>query len=582
MRSTNPSRSRLRGARRARRGAAFGATGRVAVAVGASAVLAAAFASPGAASNPYTLSGNNTQACAVAWRAQSDVSGAYPDYSNAGYLYEVAPGPRYPALQGPGHFLVQHWFAGQTINYRLPVATDHTMYDVNVRIGAGSANWALNTGGGVAAPYMPTATNLDLYRRFDGDARFTVQAPAPRVTVRNGEFVLHWDVLPAGSAGIYSFTGTAAVANPGAPDAQGAYAHFIVDANLTAKYAEGAGCDVTQPPAATPQPTEACYSLLGGRTLFPLPARDITARIKTGADGETNADGWGSGDGRYVRLYGATDRDLTDVTFTAKAAQGLTFASPGTVITGTAQGMGALYGNGYTALASGVGTPTLSADGTTLTLSVARMPAHSAFAFTAKATPDGSLKQMVIDETMRGAQTGCTPPASEAQGTPVASVPAGVPVTSTPATVTTPPPGPGSSASGLAQATRLAITKTGPRRVRAGARVTYVIRVRNAGQVPARRVVIADTVPASMALAAVPRGVVLRGGRVVLNAGTLAPGARRVVRLTFVLDGGARGVRTNVATAVAANARRVSARSRAAVVAVRHTAVRPTRPAVTG
>ena len=178
--------------------------------------------------------------------------------------------------------------------------------------------------------------------------------------------------------------------------------------------------------------------------------------------------------------------------------------------------------------------------------------------------------------------TTTVPQTSGAQGTPVASVPAGAPVTSTPATVTTPPPGPGSSASGLAQATRLAITKTGPRRVRAGARVTYVIRVRNAGQVPARRVVIADTVPASMALAAVPRGVVLRGGRVVLNAGTLAPGARRVVRLTFVLDGGARGVRTNVATAVAANARRVSARSRAAIVAVRHTAVRPARPAVTG
>lgn len=589
-------------ARRVAHVATSGRPGRALAVAGASAALLAGMTSTASATNPYTLNGNNTQACAVAWHAQSDVSGAYPDYSNAGYIYEIAPGDAYPAVKGPGHFLVQHWFSGQTINYRLPVATDHAMYDVTVKVSAGTTNWTLNTAAGVATPSTPTMTNLDLYRRFDGNARFTVQAPAPTVTVKDGGFELHWDVLPAGSAGIYSFTGTTAMANPGAPDAAGQYAHFLVDANLTAKYAEGAGCAVTQPAAPTVPAADVCQTVLAGRTLFPLGAPDVTARIKTGADGETNADGWGSGDSRYVRLYGGTDRELTNVTFTATAAQGLTFASPGAVVTGSPRGMGALYGNGFTAAATGVGTPQLSADGTTVTLTIAHMPAHSAFAFTAKATPDGTLKQMVMDERMQGAQVDCTPPTSSGQGgttptpdpatsTPVQ--PAGDPVAAktpdaTPAgspaetPVVTPAPAPVAVATQRPERTRLAITKSGPGVVRAGERVTYTIRVSNIGRVNARRVVITDTVPASMALAATPRGVSLQSGRVVVSVPRMAPGASRSVRLTFVLHRNATGARTNTATAVAENAARVGASTRATIVTVRNTATQPATPAVTG
>lgn len=563
----------------------------------AAAALMAGMTSPASASNPYTQSGNNTQACAVAWHAQSDVSAEYPDYSNAGYLYEVAPGNTYPAIQGPGHFLVQHWFSGQTINYRLPVATDHTMYDVTVRISAGSANWTLNTAPGVSAPSTPTLTNLDLYRRFDGDARFTSQAPAPTVTVANGEFVLHWNVLPAGSAAIYSFTGTSSVPNPAGADANGRYAHFIVDANLSAKYAEGAGCAVTAPATPTLPTAEVCQTVLGGRTLFPLGAPDITSRVKTGADGETNADGWGAGDNRYVRLYGATDKALDNVTFTATASQGLTFAAPGAVVTGRPGGMGALYGNGYTVAATGIGAPQLSADGTTVTLTIAHMPAKSGFAFTAKATPDGSLKQMVIDERMLGAQVDCTPPTSGGQGgttgTPTTDTPSGQPAgtpvaaktpepTPAPAPEAAPAPTPVAQATQRPQRTRLAITKTGPGVARAGERITYTIRVRNTGRVNARNVVITDTVPASMALATTPKGVSLRSGRVVAVVQRLAPGATRTLRLTFVLNRQATGARTNTATAIADNAARVGANTRARVLTVRNTPTRPATPAVTG
>lgn len=162
--------------------------------------------------------------------------------------------------------------------------------------------------------------------------------------------------------------------------------------------------------AAAALPTaQACEQVLGGRTLMPVGAPDIAARPKYGTGGETNADGWGSGATRTFRVYGATDNALTNVTFTAKAAQGMTFV-PGTtsaVLTGSPTGMGQLYANGYTAAATGIGAPVVSADGKTVTLTIAEMPTGSAFAFSVNAALDGSLQQMVIDELMVGTLKGC-------------------------------------------------------------------------------------------------------------------------------------------------------------------------------
>ena len=101
------------------------------------------------ASNPYTESGNRTTACDVDWYAQSELShGLSQDYdesgtiendevySNQGYRYEVSSqATEYPELIGPGDFLLHHFTINDSaVGFRLPIATDHTMQDVTVRI----------------------------------------------------------------------------------------------------------------------------------------------------------------------------------------------------------------------------------------------------------------------------------------------------------------------------------------------------------------------------------------------------------------------------------------------------------------
>lgn len=86
------------------------------------------------------------------------------------------------------------------------------------------------------------------------------------------------------------------------------------------------------------------------------------------------------------------------------AAQGFTFepGSAAEVITAQERGMGALYGNGYTEAAEDIGTPVISDDGSTVTLTVGSMPAGSAIAFNATPVMDDSGQALVIDETMVG------------------------------------------------------------------------------------------------------------------------------------------------------------------------------------
>ncbi|MFV0462104.1 MAG: hypothetical protein ACK5MP_02740 [Nostocoides sp.] len=318
-------------------------------------------------------------------------------YSNQGYLYAVASSSPYPASQGPGIFDLQHWVNSNTsLGFRLPYATEHTLHDVTVTIDAASSNLALN--GGL------TTLGYDSYLRFDGDPAYTTAAPAPTVSFDAGVYTLHWDTIPAGSANILSFGGTALDGAALTPTN-----HYLIEAELTATYAEGDGCAPTEPTLPAQPAVGSCQQLWTGRTLMPVPATDITAREKWGADGEVNADGWGSGSTRTFRLYGASDVALTDVTFTATAAQGFTFdpATVGTVITGSPIGMGQLYANGYTAPVDGIGAVTVSPDGRNLSLTIATMPAHSAFAVTIVGALDGSWKQLVIDETMVGSIPGC-------------------------------------------------------------------------------------------------------------------------------------------------------------------------------
>jgi uncharacterized repeat protein (TIGR01451 family) len=127
---------------------------------------------------------------------------------------------------------------------------------------------------------------------------------------------------------------------------------------------------------------------------------------------------------------------------------------------------------------------------------------------------------------------------------------------------------------------RLSLSKTGPKRARAGAAVRYTIRVRNTGPVALADVAVTDALPAGMSLAGMPRGARLRSGHVVWTIPALKPGATRVLRVGVRLDADASGRRCNRASAVGASqtAGRVRARARSCtmVTAVR----RPLAPAV--
>ena len=123
---------------------------------------------------------------------------------------------------------------------------------------------------------------------------------------------------------------------------------------------------------------------------------------------------------------------------------------------------------------------------------------------------------------------------------------------------------------------RLGLSKTGPKRVRAGAATAYVIRVRNAGTETLTNVAVADALPAGMSLTGVPAGARLRAGRVTWTIPSLKPGATRVLRVPVRLDADASGRRCNRASAVAGTVR-VLASSCTMVTAVR----RPLAPAVT-
>jgi uncharacterized repeat protein (TIGR01451 family) len=123
---------------------------------------------------------------------------------------------------------------------------------------------------------------------------------------------------------------------------------------------------------------------------------------------------------------------------------------------------------------------------------------------------------------------------------------------------------------------RLQLSKTGPKRVRAGAAAAYVIRVRNAGTETLTNVAVADALPAGMSLTGIPAGARLRAGRVTWTIPSLKPGATRVLRVPVRLDADASGRRCNRASAVAGTVRALAS-SCTMVTALR----RPLAPAVT-
>lgn len=365
-------------------------------------------ASHAAATNQGTVSGNDTSGCSLEWNAESrmdldgvpgydqNLSGQAVDYSNGGFITEVSP-----TFDDPGLMEIQHWITGTTMFWRIPLASDAAITN-------GTMTVTLPTGYNYSAGNTGYDYVMDSRTPSDWKTRWATTLSFPTPTV-NGNVVTVPVTMPTGS----HFAGLQITAT--APAGTDMHQTFTATARLTGLLTEGSGCEPTEPPVPTVPTEESCQQVLTGRTLRPLDSADVTDRQKNGRGGETNADSWG----RTFRLYGATDNDLTGVTYTATASQGFTFTagSATAVITGSPTGMGALYGNGYTEAATGMGTPQISADGKTVTLTIASMPAGSGFAFAVGATPDGSQKQMVIDHLLVGELEGCSVPTTPATRT---------------------------------------------------------------------------------------------------------------------------------------------------------------------
>jgi uncharacterized repeat protein (TIGR01451 family) len=126
--------------------------------------------------------------------------------------------------------------------------------------------------------------------------------------------------------------------------------------------------------------------------------------------------------------------------------------------------------------------------------------------------------------------------------------------------------------------TRLAITKTGPRRANALQRFSYTIKVRNAGKAVARSVRMRDALPAGLIPVSTNIASTQRGRVVIVQLGNLRPGQVRTIRVTVRAAASIKGRKINIAVARAANAAPV--RDEAPTVFA--PLVRQIAPAVTG
>ena len=129
------------------------------------------------------------------------------------------------------------------------------------------------------------------------------------------------------------------------------------------------------------------------------------------------------------------------------------------------------------------------------------------------------------------------------------------------------PPDNGRVLEALASGTRLSLSKhADATTVFAGERITYRLRVANTAEARAGGVRVCDRLPQGLSPVRAP-GFQRRSGILCRTLGGLAIGAARVLRITARADATAPLRITNVATANALNARRVTARATVGVFA---------------
>lgn len=381
----------------------------MAVVVALTGGLIAIPAGSASATNPGSESGDKSVGCGVDWQVESlqdpdekdmpeglrHYNGTTYDYGNSGFVREVND----QVFTGhTGYMEIQHYLTGSgdtsALNFRLPIATKKTILNAQVTLTLPDGlTWTQETKQDYAA----------WINKWKTEYSFGNVAPS-NVSLRGNTIVIDLGTLRAGTGRILNLT--APVSDATARDS------YIATARLTGAYLESgnaaAGCAPTTPPARETPALGTCQVALTGRTIRSLTAPDVEQRIKDSAlPGETNADSWGDAmTASSWRIYGATDVALTDVTFTAEAVSGLTFdaAAPVKVLS---PGGGALPVK-YRGAVSGVGTPVVSADGKTVSVTIASMPTGSSVSLNLTGRPDGTGKQMIIDETLVGTSTDCT------------------------------------------------------------------------------------------------------------------------------------------------------------------------------
>ncbi len=380
--------------------------------------------------------GNFTNKCEVDWRVSAANDPTLDDYPNNGFGYKILPASKSKEFSDPGWSEMQHWGRNGLNSWRLPVFTDSTIQGAKLHVAlpdgpeytfnrnpsrdsglapAGYFNTKYVLLPGYAGKFRPlndTMTAANQTPRYLGDTRrATIDGKSYRVF----EFDLG-DML--GKSGYALMIEGKDAAGAVAVDPKFGFA------KITGTYLAGSqDCPGEMPPLPDPKPIEKCEMQLTGRTVRPLGEADITVRDKWGGEGtnsETNADGWGFGDTRYFRLYARSDKAVSNVTYTARAAQGFTFTG--------VEGIDKMLtpskflnkdGKPNVAIEVDAGaTPVISDDGKTITFTIKHMPANSSFSFNAVAKVDGTGQPMVIDHLLTGALDHCVvnPPSSGGGG----------------------------------------------------------------------------------------------------------------------------------------------------------------------
>ena len=242
----------------------------------------------------------------------------------------------------PGMLEINHFHVSNTAGvWRIPTATDHTIYNAKVIV-------TLPDTPNVTA-LDPISTNAGIKNWGPGYAKYTWSplSPSAMKSLGSNTYEVDLGTLQAGTGTVYQFNFTV-------PQGTDLTIPVFATAKLTGTYAQGvADCAVSVPPAPAVN-VEKCQMGLAGQAVFPITAGDITVRdkwddlgpnhlTKDPADqnddywrkdpishGTVNADGWGAYPDRTLRLYGEVNIGATDTVWTYTAAQGFTFANPGT------------------------------------------------------------------------------------------------------------------------------------------------------------------------------------------------------------------------------------------------------------